>query len=391
VKRLLYVIDDINYDSGAQKVTIYQMMLLSKKFDISVLCLRKPNDDIINKLSMIRFIGQEIWDITEVFALSFNDVMHSDHSLRRKILRIKYSILIRLKHEYSILEEFINSKMRDKLNQFDTVIVVSESSKLRKYIAELEHPKKIQWIHTDYARWSEFSDWTKKITANDDTLYQKYDVIVTLSENIKLGLIQKLPGLKEKVVVIPNLIPVDEIIQKSLEPLELELDKNVTNIITVGRVDKEKAYDRVIDICKKLKKDGLLFNWYIVGDGPLQKSIQQRIEQECLMNHVIMLGRLENPYPLMKRCDLFALLSEYEGQPVTIQEALILGTPIIATDVGGVSEMLCKEKNSILVKNDLLSIHIKLKEIFVDHTKVKNNEKFTYKDFITLEKLCNVL
>jgi hypothetical protein len=49
VKKLLYVIDDINYESGASKVTNYQMKLLSKYFDITVFCLRKPNEEITYK------------------------------------------------------------------------------------------------------------------------------------------------------------------------------------------------------------------------------------------------------------------------------------------------------------------------------------------------------
>lgn len=390
MKKLLYVIDDINYESGMKKVTEFQICELSNSYDITIFCLKKPNKNVIDKLPMVTFIGQEIWDTTEILVLSFLDVMRSNFSLKKKILRLKFTIGIRMKNnEY--FQQYIETVMKDKLNQFDTVIVVSEASKLRKLVADLENPQKIQWIHTDYAKWSEFSDWTKCVTANDLEIYGKFDMIVTLSERIKRGFLFKLPSLTEKVVVIPNLISVEEIIEKGMENLNITLDRNVTNIVTVGRVDKEKAYDRVIDICLKLKNDGLIFRWYIVGDGPLLKSLQIRIEKEKLSSILIMLGRLDNPYPLIKHCDLFALLSEYEGQPVTIQEAMILKTPVIATDVGGISEILENGKGGYLVSNDLTSIYSKLKMLINDNRLCKVNVENVIQNEIILNKLHDLI
>lgn len=53
---------------------------------------------------------------------------------------------------------------------------------------------------------------------------------------------------------------------------------------------------------------------------------------------------MENPYPVMKAADCFALLSKYEGLPVTIDEAKLLHVPVIATRVGGIPEQIQSEK-----------------------------------------------
>mgnify|MGYP002508080331 CR=1 FL=1 len=62
------------------------------------------------------------------------------------------------------------------------------------------------------------------------------------------------------------------------------------------------------------------------------------------------------PYPLMKRCDWFVLLSQYEGTPVTIDEAMILGVPVIATDVGGITEQMGRYKKGVVLKSGTLFI-----------------------------------
>lgn len=341
MKKLLYIFDDINYLSGAKKVTEYQIKLLSDQYDISVFSLRKPNTDVLHTLSMVKFIGSKVWNNTEILALSLKEAIYSKKfSLRLKFMRIKYTILMRLKKDNRFMEKMLERSMVDEFNSFDIVCVVSESSKLRGTVSCLQHPKKIQWIHTDYALWSEFSDWTKKITANDEELYQKFDTIVTLSEKSKQGFLQRLTSLENKTVIIPNLIPAEEIIKKSQEPLNVILNHKIINIITVGRLDKEKAYDRIIDICKSLQNDGIQFQWYIIGNGPMMQHVQLRIKQEKLGNSIILLGFVVNPYPLIRNCDIFILLSEYEGNPVTINESLILKTPVIATEVGGIPEQL---------------------------------------------------
>lgn len=56
--------------------------------------------------------------------------------------------------------------------KYDTVCVISEASKLRKFVSELKKPKKVQWIHTDYAAWRNLNGWTRSITRRDKSLYK---------------------------------------------------------------------------------------------------------------------------------------------------------------------------------------------------------------------------
>ena len=394
MKKLLYVFDNINYISGAQKVTEYQIKLLSDSYDISVFSLIRPNDDVKERLPMVNFIGDSIWNRTEILGLSFLEVIHSNkYSIKQKLLRIQYAILMRFNNKYNHIEKYFDN-IKEEFNTYDIVCVVSEASKLRALVDSLSHPKKVQWIHTDYARWSEFSEWTKKVTENDEEIYKNYDTIITLSEISRKGLIHKIPSLENKTVIIPNLIQTELIIQMSNEPLEIKLNHELTNIVTVGRLDKEKSYDRIFDICKYMKKEHVSFHWYIVGDGPMWKHLQQRLENEDLRNVISLLGFMDNPYPLVKEADLFALLSEYEGTPVTIVESLILGTPVIATAVGGIAEQLENGKWGVLLDNNDKEIYNKIRKIVTSKIwKINEKEKlkdYNYNNVHILEKIRNI-
>lgn len=190
----------------------------------------------------------------------------------------------------------------------------------------------IQWIHTDYCYWKEINEWTRKITKNDGNLYEKYDNIVLLTENIKESFENLYPHLKNKLVVNGNIMPVDDIIRKSRQAL-LKNSRPI-KFVTVGRVDQSKAYPRLIKILKKLKEEGYNFRWDIIGSGEDFDSLVNLVKSCDLDGWVILKGAWKNPYSEMIQADIFALLSEYEGIPSTIYEVLILRLPVLATDVG---------------------------------------------------------
>ena len=105
-------------------------------------------------------------------------------------------------------------------------------------------------------------------------------------------------------------------------------------------MEKEKRYDLVLLAAQEMKLRGVEFHWYLVGDGPLLGEMQAMSRRLRVEREVTFTGRLENPCPLMKQCDAFVLLSDYEGTPVTIDEAKVLGVPVLARGVGGIRDQL---------------------------------------------------
>lgn len=340
MKKIVYVFDNINYQSGAQKAAFYQMQCLSEKYDVYAVSLSKPSKDLEIPATIIR--QETLWEKSDAYTKSFKEVLISNKVFSEKAGRIFYAITMRLGIGEWFLAFFLYKKLIEELEKFDVVVVVSEASKLRNVVGSLAKPRKIQWIHTDYERWSQYSEWTRAVTKNDSCLYKKFDCIVVLSESCRQGAIRRMPELSGKIVVIPNMVNVADIRSKSMEETEISVNHKVYNFVTVGRLDKEKNFGRILDICKCLSADKVDYMWYVIGDGPLRESIGKQIKRLNLQENVILLGRLENPYPVMKQCDIFVLLSDYEGTPVTIDEAVVLDLPIISTPVGGIPEQLSR-------------------------------------------------
>lgn len=388
LKRVLYVFDNVNYMSGAQRATFYQMECLHKRYMIDVLTLSKPDRTVEIPGNVLEH--KQLWEETDAYTHNFWDIMLSKTPFFLKAKRFLYVIAMRLGRGECFLDHFLYNKIEDDLEVYDAIIVVSESSKLKGLIGKLKNPKKIQWIHTDYAAWSDFSEWTRMVTKKDSKVYKDFDAIVVLSEHCKDGIIQKISDIDNKVFVIPNLVNVENIRKKAEENNEINFPEVGYKFITVGRIDREKNFWCILEICKKLKRDRFDFCWFIVGDGPMKKDVEQRIKESGLSGNVKLLGRLENPYPIMKKSDYFVLLSTYEGTPVTIDECVVLNIPIIATAVGGIREQLERyNTGNLLDLND--DIYKKFIDIITTHKETANSISIETLNIINQKKIIQVL
>lgn len=362
-KKLLYISDNINYVSGVQKVTATQARALSKNLNISIFSMEPANEE-----SKKLFAGIPIYDMQEYGRVTCLTIPAKEvllgrrFTLRQKVVRTFYAVARRFgKGDWAIMK-LTGRKLQRLFEKFDTVCVLSEASQMRECVAKLTHPRKVQWIHTDYALWSQYTDWTRRITSKDGELYQAYDAIVCLTETSRQGFIKMYPHLSEKTCVIPNMQPVAQIKEKANAVLPVKnFDPKAFNIVTIGRMDTEKAVDRILNVCKRLKNEGFVFHWYLVGNGSKREEWENCSVREGLNDYVHFLGALDNPYSLLKNASLFALLSRYEGLPVTIEEAKILHIPVIATKVGGIVEQIKDGETGILVENEEESIYAGLK------------------------------
>ena len=161
-----------------------------------------------------------------------------------------------------------------------------------------------------------------------------------MTEGLRRKFVGIYPQLEGKTTAIPNFIPYDRIRARGEEASDIIVEPGLMNLITVGRMEAEKRYDLVLQAARELKERGVRFHWYLVGDGPMLEEMRALSRSLEVDREVTFTGRLDNPCPLMKRCSALVLLSDYEGTPVTIDEAKVLGVPVLARDVGGIREQL---------------------------------------------------
>ena len=118
---------------------------------------------------------------------------------------------------------------------------------------------------------------------------------------------------------------------KEFIPVE-EMPDDSIKILSIGRYCTAKNFDNVPNICKHLVKQGMNVRWYLIGFGPDENLIKEKIKEERMEKNVIMLGKKSNPYPYICRCDLYVQPSRYEGKCVSVKEAQMLGKPVVITN-----------------------------------------------------------
>lgn len=175
---------------------------------------------------------------------------------------------------------------------------------------------------------------------HDSYGYKKSEKIIAVSDNIAKKLKEYRKKYADKIVTINNVVDIESIIEKSKEPVEEFFSENSFNIVSCGRLSPVKGLNFGVEAIARLVKDGYTdIKWYIIGGGPIENEIREQIDAHKMENHIFMLGMKNNPYPYMKKCDLFIQPSLFEGYSLSIMEAKILGTPILATSAAAGSQI----------------------------------------------------
>ena len=119
--------------------------------------------------------------------------------------------------------------------------------------------------------------------------------------------------------------------------------------VVVGRLEEQKGHAVLLDALTQVRQKGLDFTLAVAGDGSLRTSLEARARTLELSNRVHFVGALEDAGPLLAAADAVVLPSLWEGLPLVLLEALVRGRPVVATDVGGVCEVMAHEEHGELV------------------------------------------
>lgn len=203
--------------------------------------------------------------------------------------------------------------------------------------------KKIAWIHTDYSRMAVNSSIEKQV-------WGSYDWIASISPAVTDSFLQVFPEFQNKIVEIENIHSSRFVKERSEELVNLAEFYGCPTLLSIGRYSYAKNYDNIPDIARRLVNDygknGL--RWYIIGFGD-DNLIRKKIHEAGMVDHVILLGKKENPYPYIKVCDIYVQPSRYEGKSVTVREAQMLGRPVVVTSYPTASSQIQNGVDGIIV------------------------------------------
>ena len=130
-----------------------------------------------------------------------------------------------------------------------------------------------------------------------------------------------------------------------------ELGIGVDEIVvgTVANFRPQKDYPNLLRAARLLADRDVPVRVVAVGQGPQEAETRQLRDDLGLADRVILTGFRDDAVRVMGACDIFTLASQWEGLPVALMEALALGLPVVATNVGGVGEEMHDGVDALLV------------------------------------------
>ena len=264
-----------------------------------------------------------------------------------RVLNILFKAL-----ETHLYSGYIKEQLKGE--SFDTAIIYSD--RVAEITVKAINAKKFLMFYHHGAMRKEY---------HDRYGYEKSEKIIAVSDNIAKKLKAYRKKYAKKIVTVNNIVDIYSIVDKSKEPIEEGLfSENTFNIVSCGRLAPVKGLNFAIEAIARLVEEGYTdINWYIVGGGPIQEDIRKQIASHKMEKHIFMLGMKNNPYPYIKKCDLFIQPSIFEGYSLSIMEAKILGTPILASYAAaenqienGVDGFLC-DTSTVSVYENILRLY----------------------------------
>ena len=364
-KKLLFVIPSLDSGGGEKALVNLLNTLDYSKVDVTLLLFKKHGlflNLVPNQVEIKTIDGNYTHFTKSIFAsvLYFLSQFNFKLIVQRKLYFIKRFFI----KSNPVFEQqsWINiSKSISSLTEkYDVAISFLEKASLYYVVDKVVATKKIAWIHTNYSN--------SGLNPNFDAAYfNKIDTIVTVSAECEENFKQNFPSLKDKSLVIDNIVS-NSIVQKLAETTvkdEIFQPNNFT-IITVARLSEEKGIDLAVETCKLLVENNNKVKWYVIGDGKERKNIEALIEKHNLQNNFFLLGLKSNPYYFVKKASVYVQPSRYEGKSIAIDEAKILCKPILTTNYTTAKDQIENGVNGIISGNNPKELAFDIESVLND-------------------------
>lgn len=178
-------------------------------------------------------------------------------------------------------------------------------------------------------------------------LYKQVDFVISVSRVSEKDIIKNFPFLNGKTKVLPvGLEGACRFPKRTLLPL------NRKHILHVGGFTFEKNHYTLLKIFQSIRYKSPDVHLHLVGDGPLKMEIQEKIHQLNLESDITLYGFVNDPLSFIEAADILVLPSLIEGLPGVLLEAMFCNTPVVAFNVGGISEIVTDTTGSLIEKNN---------------------------------------
>ena len=183
-------------------------------------------------------------------------------------------------------------------------------------------------------------------------IYPKAAKVVSVSKGVD-AYFDWLPKTKKAVIYNPFVLIENEQDQPNFLDF---FDPNKQWIVSMGRLNNQKGFDLLLSAFAKIAERYPDWNLLILGEGEKRQQLEKIRDDLGLANRAILPGNISNPFPILRRSQLFVMASRFEGFPMVHGEAMACGLPIISTDCpSGPREIIRNNLDGILVPNGDIS------------------------------------
>ncbi len=199
--------------------------------------------------------------------------------------------------------------------------------------------------------------------------------IITCGEKIRERMIEvnRLP--EEKIVSIPTGVDLDRFNPERVKGdirKELGIEENAPLVGSISIIRTEKGYPYFLEAAQGILKVKPETRFLIVGPEPKGDTLAQEVRKRGLEDKIIMPGPREDIPQVLASLDIFVLSSLREGVPQGVAQALAMEKPVVATDVGGVPELIRNDQTGLLVPPaDSRALAKAILELLEDREKAK--------------------
>lgn len=354
MKKLLFVMTSL-YNGGAERSLVNLLAELPKeKYEIDLLLFEKsgiflaqvPRNVVIQHIpkSLRRMYGSaQDAGIYLPWKLIGNavSVVLTRSKLERRAFRWKY----------------FYSAVIGKLDKHYDVALAYISGEVFYFVDEkVDADRKIVWIHNDYRS----AGHPKKY---DYQHLKNMSAIVSISDECVDIMKTEFPEFRDKIFMLENITSSSIVQKRASEFYPEEYHESQINILSIGRLTEQKGFDLAIAAAAILKSRGLRFKWFVIGNGDLKDTMMKQIKDEQLTENFVLLGIRENPYPYIKNCTVFVQTSRFEGKSVVLDEAKILGKPIVVTAYPTVRDQIVDGDEGLIAEMSPESIASSIQEM----------------------------
>ncbi|MEH7440665.1 glycosyltransferase [Neobacillus drentensis] len=374
-KNLLFVIDSL-VAAGAEKSLLTLLSLLDyNKYSVDLMLfghgevLEKLLPKEVNILEPLKYTIFANKDFKNALIYSLKN-----RDIRMLSSRIKYSFEIR-RRKYSNAEkarifwESVSNVIENCPKNYDVAISYAQGVPTFYVADKIKAMEKFAWVNVSYRLSNIDMEYQSKF-------YNVFNKIIAVSDSAKNIFLETFPFYEEKVEVIYDINNSKFVTEMAEIGKSYDDGYDGIRILTIGRLAHQKGYDIALEACKMLKQAGINFRWYVLGKGPLKSELENFIQENGLSEHFVLMGVTDNPYPLIKNCDIYVQTSRFEGFGLAIAEARMLNKPIVTTRFDAVFNQMIHRKNGLVVDLNAIDVYKGVLKLITDKQLKDNIVKY---------------